>query len=157
MIGGLGYSTGVAAMVLGFASAGYMAGSLGAARLSVRHASGRLVRMGAGLMLAGALSTLAAVTLVRPGPLLLLAGVLPFYIGLGIAHANALQLVMRPFGEMAGQASAWLGMVQQLSGVAVSTAAVTVGGGVAAVWAMIGCCVALIVVACVIAREGDRV
>jgi hypothetical protein len=106
-------------------------------------------------MLAGALSSLAAVTLVRPGPLLLLAGVLPFYVGLGIAHANALQLVMRPFGEMAGQASAWLGLVQQLSGVAISTAAVAMGGGVAAMWAMIGCCAVLMVVAVVIARGDD--
>jgi DHA1 family bicyclomycin/chloramphenicol resistance-like MFS transporter len=153
MIDGLGYSTGAAAMVLGMASAGYMAGSLGAARLSVRHASGRLVLIGAGLMLAGALSTLAVVTLIHPAPLLLLTGVLPFYIGLGIAHANALQLVMRPFGDMAGQASAWLGLVQQLAGVAISTAAVAFGGGVVAILAMIGCCAVLMVVSVAIVRN----
>jgi hypothetical protein len=45
--------------------------------------------------------------------------------------------------------------VQQLSGVAISTAAVAMGGGVAAMWAMIGCCAVLMVVAVVIARGDD--
>jgi DHA1 family bicyclomycin/chloramphenicol resistance-like MFS transporter len=155
MINGLGFSTGATATVLGVASAGYMAGSFGSARLSVRHASKLLVLIGAGVMLAGTLSCLLVLTIAVPGPLLLLVGVMPVYVGLGIAHANALQLVMRPFGEIAGQASAWLGLLQQLSGVAISTTAVAFGGGIAAIWAMIGCCVALVCVAVVISRRAD--
>ena len=76
-------------------------------------------------MLAGAIGACFALSRassrVRSARLLM---VLPFYLGLGFTHANALQIVMRPFPHMAGQASAWLGLLQQVGGVVVSVIAV---------------------------------
>jgi len=78
--------------------------------------------------------------------------ILPFYLGLGFTHANALQIVMRPFPHMAGQASAWLGLLQQVCGVAVSVLAVKAGAGFTAIGVMIGCCAALLVASLVLPR-----
>ncbi len=156
MIDGLGFSTTDVAVVLGLGSLGYMAGSLISARLAGRHSPERLVALGAPLMLAGALGGLIALTRESPGPFATLAMVTPFYLGLGFTHANALQLVMRPFPHMAGQASAWLGLLQQVGGVVVSVLAVKAGAGLAAVGVMIGCCAALLLASALYPRlAGD--
>lgn len=152
MMDELGFSTLDVSIVLGLGSLGYMAGSLATARLSGRHTPERLVALGAPLMLAGALGALLALTRASPGPFSTLLMVLPFYVGLGFAHANALQLVMRPFPHMAGQASAWLGLLQQVGGVLVSVLAVRAGAGLAAIGVMIACCFALLIASALIPR-----
>ena len=76
----------------------------------------------------------------------------PFYIGLGFTHANTIQIVMRPFPHMAAQASAWLGLMQQIGGVVVSVIAVRLGAGFAAIGVMIACCLALLLVSAVLPR-----
>ncbi|CAN0089034.1 unnamed protein product, partial [Phaeothamnion confervicola] len=129
MIDQLGFSTTGVAIVLGLGSLGYMAGSLGSARLAAAYRPERLIALGAPLMLAGAIGGLFALTRASPSPLMTLILVLPFYVGLGFTHANALQIVMRPFPHMAGQASAWLGLTQQIGGVVVSVLAVRAGAG----------------------------
>ncbi len=146
MMGPLGFTPNQTAMVLGVGSLGYMAGSLGTARLSARHSPQRLIALGAPLMVAGALGALFALTREAPHPMATLVMVMPFYVGLGFTHANALQIVMRPFPHMAGQASAWLGLIQQIGGVVVSMLAVKAGAGTTAVVVMIACCLALLVV-----------
>ncbi len=152
MIDNLGFSTTGVAIVLGLGSLGYMAGSLISARLARRHTPERIVALGAPLMVAGAIGALVALSRESPGPIATLVMVLPFYVGLGFTHANALQLVMRPFPHMAGQASAWLGLLQQVGGVLVSVLAVKAGAGFAALWVMIGCCLALLLVSALFPR-----
>ena len=152
MIDQLGFSTAAAAMVLGIASLGYMCGSLIAARLTVRHPPERILMWGAALMLAGTITCLLALSRPKPSSLVTLIAILPFYIGLGFAHANALQITMRPFPHIAGQASAWLGLAQQIGGVLISMLAVRLGAGLAAVGVMIACCAALLLVAWALPR-----
>ncbi len=153
MIDQLGFTTTHVAVVLGLGSLGYMAGSIGSARLSGTYSPERLIALGAPLMLAGAIGGLFALTRAVPTPGLTLVLVLPFYLGLGFTHANALQIVMRPFPHMAGQASAWLGVFQQVGGVGMSLLAVRAGAGLAAVLVMIGCCAALLALAIAGARN----
>jgi MFS transporter, DHA1 family, multidrug resistance protein len=155
MIDQLGFTSTDVAIVLGLGSLGYMAGSLGSARLAADYAPERLIAVGAPLMLAGAIGSLIALTRTTPTSISTLALILPFYLGLGFTHANALQIVMRPFPHMAGQASAWLGLMQQLGGVIVSVLAVRGGAGINAVLVVIGCCAALTAVAIAGAR-GSR-
>ena len=152
MIDVLGFSTTGAAAVLGLGSLGYMGGSLISARLAGRMAPERLVSIGAPLMLVGAIGGYIALSRANPGPLSTLILILPFYLGLGFTHSNALEIVMRPFPHMAGQASAWLGLLQQLGGVVVSVLAVKAGAGFTAVGVMIGCCVALFAASIVLPR-----
>jgi|LNFM01.1.fsa_nt_gb DHA1 family bicyclomycin/chloramphenicol resistance-like MFS transporter len=152
MIDGLGFSTTGAAVVLGLGSLGYMGGSLISARLAGRMPPERLISIGAPLMLAGAIGGYIALSRSDPGPVVTLIMILPFYLGLGFTHANALQIVMRPFPHMAGQASAWLGLLQQVCGVAVSVLAVKAGAGFTAIGVMIGCCAALLVASLVLPR-----
>lgn len=153
MMDQLGFSRVEAGIVLGFGSLGYMGGSLASARLAVRHGPERLIALGAPLMLAGAIGCLVALSREAPGPIGTLAMVFPFYVGLGFAHANAIQMVMRPFPHMAGQASAWLGLLQQVAGVAVSVIAVWLGAGFAAIGVMIACCAALVLVSALLSRR----
>jgi DHA1 family bicyclomycin/chloramphenicol resistance-like MFS transporter len=153
MMDQLGFSRVEAGIVLGFGSLGYMGGSLASARLAARHGPERLIALGAPLMLAGAIGCLVALSRETPGPIGTLAMVFPFYIGLGFTHANAIQMVMRPFPHMAGQASAWLGLLQQVAGVVVSVIAVRLGAGFAALGVMIACCAALVLVSAVLSRR----
>jgi Bcr/CflA subfamily drug resistance transporter len=153
MMDQLGFSRVDAGIVLGFGSLGYMGGSLASARLASRYRSERLVALGAPLMLAGAIGCLVALTRETPGPFGTLVMAFPFYIGLGFAHANSIQMVMRPFPHMAGQASAWLGLLQQVAGVTVSMIAVQLGAGLAAIGVMIACCAALVVVSALMPRR----
>lgn len=156
MIDTLGFSPTDVAIVLGLGSLGYMAGSLASARLSSRHPPQRLIALGAPLMLAGALGGMLALSRSSPGPYTTLIAVLPFYLGLGFAHANALQIVMRPFPHMAGQASAWLGALQQIAGVVVSVLAVRAGAGFIALGVVIACCLCLTLASAVVPRLMDR-
>ena len=108
--------------------------------------------IGAPLMLAGSIGCLIALTRENPGPIGTVILAFPFYIGLGFTHSNAIQMVMRPFPHMAAQASAWLGLMQQVGGVVVSVIAVRLGAGYVAVGVMIACCSALVVVSAVLPR-----
>lgn len=153
MIDTLGFSTTDVAIVLGLGSLGYMGGSLISARLAGRHSPERIVALGAPLMVAGAIGSLVALSRQSPGPIATLIMILPFYVGIGFTHANALQIVMRPFPHMAGQASAWLGLLQQVGGVVISVLAVKAGAGFAAIWVMIGCCLALLIASAVYMRQ----
>ena len=152
MIDGLGFSSTVTALILGGGSAGYMSGSLVSARLTTRFHTSHLIVAGAILMLSGALGAWFVLTRQSPHPVLVLAGILPFYIGIGFAHSNSLQVVMRPFSRIAGQASAWLGVLQQIGGVLVSLLAVQLGAGVNAVIVVAACCTLLLFIALILVR-----
>ena len=55
----------------------------------------------------------------------------PFYCGWGLGQPMATAIAMRPFAHIAGQASAWLGLIQQLGGIAFALIAAALGGGTA--------------------------
>lgn len=147
LIDTLGFSTTSAAVVYGIGSAGFLVGNLISIRLSHRLTPERILKWGTLLMLAGSLACLGALLGPSPHPALILAVMLPFYLGLGLVHANALQIVMRPFSTVAGQASAWLGLINQVAGALISLIAVALGAGLAAVGVTIACCVVLVLTA----------
>lgn len=147
LMGQMGFSTTAAASVYSAGAACYIATNLAAARLSLRQSPQRLLVWGGILMLLGSVTTWLALTRPGLGPFQLIVAMMPFYVGLGFAHPNALQTVMRPFVHVAGQASAWLGLIQQIGGVAVSLIAVSLGAGLAAVSVMIACSALLLIAA----------
>ena len=149
----MGFSTLAAAFVYGSGAGCYVVTNLAAARLGFRASPQRLLLWGGALMLFGSLTTWLALTRPGLGPLALIIAMMPFFVGLGLAHPNALQTVMRPFAHVAGQASAWLGLLQQIGAIAVSLLAVWLGAGLAAVGVMVGCCALLLIVARVLERE----
>jgi MFS transporter, DHA1 family, multidrug resistance protein len=143
----MGFSTTAVASVYGTGAALFIATNMLTARLAQRHTSQRMLVWGAVLMLAGSITTWLALTRPGLGTLQLILAMTPFYVGLGFAHPNALQTVMRPFAHIAGQASAWLGLIQQTGAVIVSLIAVSLGAGLSAVGVMTICSVLLLLAA----------
>lgn len=148
----LGLTPTAAAFVYGTGAGVYILTNLVCARWLPGHAPQRVLVVGALLMLAGAMTARFALARAGIGAAGLIVATTPFYVGLGLAHPNALQTVMRPFSHVAGQASAWLGLFQQLGGVAVSLVAVWLGAGLRAITVMIACGLALLVVSLVLKR-----
>ena len=62
---------------------------------------------------------------------------MPFYFGWGLGQPMAIATAMRPFPEMAGQASAWLGLAQTAGGIALSLTAGLFTPGFATPWIML--------------------
>ena len=62
---------------------------------------------------------------------------------------------MRPFAHMAGQASAWLGLIQQLGGIFFSLIAAALGGGFATPLVMAAAALAFIASAAAIPAACD--
>ena len=152
----MGFSTVAAAFVFGTGAGLYIATNLATSRLARHVRPTRLMTWGAVAMLTGSATTLSALGWPGLGPVALIVAMAPFYIGLGLAHPNALQTVMRPFAHVAGQASAWLGLVQQFGGVVVSLVAVWLGAGLAALGVMIACCSLLLAVAVILDRHDGQ-
>ena len=61
---------------------------------------------------------------------LMLVTLSPYYVGWGLAQPMATAIAMRPFPQMAGQASAWLGIAQQVGGMGFAIVAAQLGGGI---------------------------
>jgi DHA1 family bicyclomycin/chloramphenicol resistance-like MFS transporter len=108
-------------MLAVFSVAGYLAGSLVAARLSRRLAPPRLMPIGLALCVAGggamsgfALGGVLTVPAVI-GPMAI------FSSGLGFVFASGIAGAMAPFPQVAGVASAWLGFLQMLVAAATTT------------------------------------
>lgn len=148
----LGLTPTAAAFVYGIGAGIYILTNLACTRLAPGHTPERVLVVGALLMLAGAMTARVALARTGIGAVGLVVAVTPFYVGLGLAHPNALQTVMRPFSHVAGQASAWLGLFQQLGGVTVSLVAVWLGAGLNALTVMIACGAALLAVAMILKR-----
>ena len=148
----LGLTPTAAAFVYGTGAGVYILTNLASARWLPGHAPERVLVVGALFMLMGAITARFALARAGIGAAGLIVATTPFYVGLGLAHPNALQTVMRPFAQVAGQASAWLGLFQQLGGVSVSLIAVWLGAGLRAVSVMIGCGLVLLAVSLVLRR-----
>lgn len=84
----------------------------------------------------------------------ILVRVAPFYVGWGLAQPMAIATAMRPFADMAGRASAWLDLAQQLGRIRLSLLAAAYRGVMATPLVMgVG---ALGFAACAFAPQGAR-
>lgn len=118
-------------------SAGFLVGGIVAMRLTRRLIPRQILRIAAVLMIVGTVAPLVVLEAGVTSWPLVVAALLPFYLGWGLAQPMATSIAMRPFPEMAGQASAWTGMAQQLGGIGFAFAASAFGGGSATLAVMI--------------------
>ncbi|MQA80187.1 MAG: Bcr/CflA family multidrug efflux MFS transporter [Streptosporangiales bacterium] len=127
-------------------------------RLAHRVGSGRMLRIGLGVMLVGA-ATLVPGVLVDVGIIGILLG--PFLIAtsVGLVFPNAMVLALAEHGKDAGAASAMLGVLQFMVGGLVAPLVGVAGDGteVPLALVMIGCAVASTVAWTVLARPRRRV
>ncbi|MDK9696788.1 MAG: multidrug effflux MFS transporter [Siculibacillus sp.] len=131
LIGTLGMSKLEASAVYTVGSAGFVSGSLVSMRLAQRLMPRHILRTAAALLLLGTTAPALVLWLGHDHWTVILASVFPFYLGWGVGQPMAIAITMRPFPEMAGQASAWLGLFQQIGGIALSLVAAHFGGGLA--------------------------
>jgi DHA1 family bicyclomycin/chloramphenicol resistance-like MFS transporter len=131
LIGALGMSKAQASAIYALGSVGFLSGSLIGMRLARSLPPLAVLRWASLLLLLGAAAPALALVEVRPHWAVMFVCVLPFYVGWGVAQPMAIAIAMRPFAEMAGQASAWLGLIQQFGGIALSFVAAGLGGGLA--------------------------
>ncbi len=94
-------------------SIGYMAGTILAARLVMRHGIDHTLGAGAGAMAAGGLCMVAAVAFGLTAAASLVLPMALYLAGLGMLLPQSIAGAMTPFPERAGAASALLGLVQQ--------------------------------------------
>jgi DHA1 family bicyclomycin/chloramphenicol resistance-like MFS transporter len=137
LIGELGFAPTAAALIFAVGPVGFISGSLLSARFSGLWSPERIVLAGAIVALAGLLAAYVLVAARRADPVILGATMLPFYIGWGIIQPQAVAVAMMPFRHMAGQASSWLGAIQQLGGIVLGAIAVYCGGGRASLLVMV--------------------
>jgi len=131
LIGRLGLTKLEASAVYTIGSAGFVSGSLVAMRLAQRLMPRHILRTAAALLIIGTVMPAVVLAAGYSHWAVILAAVFPFYFGWGIGQPLAIAITMRPFPEMAGQASAWLGLFQQVGGIALSLVAAHFGGGLA--------------------------
>lgn len=137
MVGALGISKFHASLVYTLGSAGFLAGGMLAMRFARTMPPRHILRLAGGLMIVGTIAPLCVVGLGLAHWAALLASLLPFYLGWGLAQPMATAIAMRPFPEAAGQASAWLGISQQAGGILFALAASSFGGGMATLVVMV--------------------
>lgn len=129
LIGELGLTKPQASAIYALGSGAYLGGSLLGLRLSRSLSALTILRIAGPLLLLGAAApALALVEGFRHWAVMLVC-VAPFYCGWGLGQPMAIAIAMRPFAHMAGQASAWLGLIQQLGGILFSLIAAALGGG----------------------------
>lgn len=137
LIGILGLSKFEASAVYVIGSASNLGGALLSLALARRYAPRAILQAGACLVVVGSLAPgLLLASGSRDGALVLIA-VMPFYFGWGLGQPMAIATAMRPFPEMAGQASAWLGLAQTAGGIALSLTAGLFTPGFATPWIML--------------------
>ena len=108
---------------------GFLGGGIIAMRLARTWLPRHLLRIAAGLMVTGTIAPFLALQAGFTTWPALVVTLMPFYLGWGLAQPMATAIAMRPFPEMAGQASAWVGMAQQLGGILFALLAASLGGG----------------------------
>lgn len=156
LIGELGLSKPEASAVYALGSGAYLGGSLVAVRLSRSFGAITILRIAGPLLRLGALAPALALAEGFRHWAVILGCVAPFYCGWGLGQPMAIALAMRPFAHMAGQASAWLGLIQQLGGILFSLIATALGGGMATPLVMAGAALAFIASAAAIPEPPAR-
>jgi MFS transporter, DHA1 family, multidrug resistance protein len=107
-----GMSPAMFGFVPAFTVVGYFSGSLAASRMSGRVAPRRAVAIGTSICAAGGVAMAAIVLGGLSAPATLVAPMMLFMLGFGIALPNATASAMQPFGRIAGAASALQGFLQ---------------------------------------------
>ena len=131
MVDRLGYSKVEASWVYTAGAVGFLLGGVIAMRLTRRLIPRHVLRIAAAAVVVGTAGPLALLLSGHVHWAVLLVALLPYYVGWGLAQPMATAIGMRPFPEMAGQASAWLGIAQQVGGMAFAVVAASLGGGLA--------------------------
>ena len=131
LVDGLGQSRFEASLVYTVGSAGFVTGGLVGMRLAKTLLPRHILRIASGLLLLGTIGLTLVLWLGFRHWTAILVAVLPFYVGWGIGQPMAIAIAMRPFPDMAGQASAWLGLFQQVGGIVLSLIATRIGGAMA--------------------------
>lgn len=131
MVGRLGYSKVEASWVYTAGAVGFLLGGMIAMRLTRRLEPRHVLRIAAAAMIVGTAVPLALVVTETAHWVGLLVTLFPYYVGWGLAQPMATAIGMRPFPEMAGQASAWLGIAQQVGGMGFAVVAASLGGNTA--------------------------
>src|SRR5436190_4374697 len=124
-------------------AAGYVLGTLLAARIVLRFGLDRLIGIGTAAMAGGGLLMALVVALALPHVLWFVAAMTLYLAGIGFALPSTMAGALTPFPDRAGTASSVMGLVQQ-SGTAITAAAVGAYLGhsawpVASVVAVMGC------------------
>ena len=135
---------GLSAVTFGFTfalgAAGYMLGAMIATRLVVRLGLDRTIGVGVVVIAAGGLSLALAVATGVPG-LWLVAAMVLYLAGVGLAMPQAMAGALTPFPDRAGTAASLMGLVQQA--VAAIIAAVIGAYLVQSAWPVTGVVVAM--------------
>ncbi len=103
-------------LVFAFAVLGYIAGTLAGARMTTRRGIVPTQFAGAILLAAGGMAMLALVLLVPPHFVSVLAPMVLYMAGVGLALPQSMAAAISPFPERAGAASSLLGFIQMTSG-----------------------------------------
>jgi DHA1 family bicyclomycin/chloramphenicol resistance-like MFS transporter len=124
-------------------AAGYVLGTLLAARIVIRFGLDRLIGIGTAVMACGGLLMALVVALALPHVLWFVGAMTLYLAGIGFALPSTMAGALTPFPDRAGTASSVMGLVQQ-SGAAITAAAVGAYLGhsawpVASVVAAMGC------------------
>jgi DHA1 family bicyclomycin/chloramphenicol resistance-like MFS transporter len=152
LMGELGLSRPQASAIYALGSGAYLGGSLIAVRLSRSVGAKTILRVAGPLLLLGAVASAVALAEGFRHWAVILVCVAPFYCGWGLGQPMAIAIAMRPFAHIAGQASAWLGLIQQLGGIVFSLIAAALGGGLATPLVMAAAALAFIASAAAIPR-----
>ncbi len=120
MIDGFGMSPAVFGFMPLFVVSGYFTGSTLAGRRTGRDPAHKLARIGASCALIGGAAYAAVTLLGLEAPATVIAPMMIFMFGYGIALPSALAAAMQPFAQMAGTAAALQGFAQMAMGAGVT-------------------------------------
>ena len=128
LIDGLGVSPSRFGLYFAATPLALMAGSVLGRRLLLRSAPSRVLRAGALTLCAGGLAVAGSVRFAGMGAVGLVAPMVVYFVGIGLAGPSATAIAMDPVPEIAGLASATIGCLQMLSGALAGFVATRVGG-----------------------------
>ncbi|MDR3376103.1 MAG: MFS transporter [Ancalomicrobiaceae bacterium] len=139
LIGKLGMARFEASLIYTLGSGGFLLGGVLSMKLAQRLIPRVVLRIGAAGMLLGCLGPIVAYSAGATQWWIYLIAILPFYVAWGLVQPAATAIAMRPFPDIAGQASAWLGMAQQIGGIVFAFIAASLGGGPVTLAIMLVC------------------
>ncbi len=120
MIDGFGMSPALYGFMPLFTVMGYFSGSTLAGKRTGRDPSHKLARVGAGCALTGGAAFVAVTLLGVESPATVIAPMVIYMFGYGLALPSALAAAMQPFAQMAGTAAALQGFAQMAMGAIVT-------------------------------------
>ena len=105
-----------------------MAGAITGRRLLLERAPGPVALIGTMLACGGGAAAAAIAWTDRLGPIGLLAPMMVYFVGIGIANSPAIALAMEPVPRIAGTASAVIGSLQMVAGAGAGWLVTRIGG-----------------------------